>query len=140
MFADIAKSCAGLYERGRDKLSESLRGIIEEGRKVLAVDYSAAMDWRTVLNGGLDEVFARFDAILTPAANGEAPVGLESTGDPAFCTLWSFCGTPAVSLPLLVGENGMPIGVQLVGPRGNDARLLRTANWLVRHLNAEQAT
>jgi Asp-tRNA(Asn)/Glu-tRNA(Gln) amidotransferase A subunit family amidase len=140
MFADIAKSCAGLYEKGRDKLSESLRGIIEEGRKVLAVDYSAAMDWRTVLNGGLDEVFARFDAILTPAANGEAPVGLESTGDPAFSTLWSFCGTPAVSLPLLVGENGMPIGVQLVGLRGNDARLLRTANWLVRHLNVQQAT
>ncbi|HSM19832.1 MAG TPA: amidase [Hyphomicrobiales bacterium] len=138
MFADIAKSFAGLYDRGRDQLSEILRGIIEEGREVLAVDYAAAKDWRPVLNAGLNEIFERYDAILTPATTGEAPVGLEATGDPTFCTLWTFCGTPAVSLPLLVGANGMPIGVQLVGPVGDDARLLRTAAWLVDEL-AEQA-
>lgn len=140
MFADIAKNCAGLYDRGRDKLSESIRGIIEEGREIKAVDYAAAKDWRAVLNAGLDEIFARFDAIITPAANGEAPKGLESTGDPAFCTLWTFCGTPAVTLPLLVGENGRPIGVQLIGSRGDDARLLRTAAWLVNRLNVEEQT
>ncbi|MCH2520277.1 MAG: amidase family protein, partial [Dehalococcoidia bacterium] len=52
------------------------------------------------------------------------------TGDPIFCTLWTLCGTPAVTLPLLEGADGLPIGVQLVGQRGDDARLLRTANWL----------
>ena len=70
-------------------------------------------------------------AILTPAAPGTAPKGLSATGDPSFCTLWTLCGMPALSLPLLQGSDGLPLGVQLVGRRGFDARLLRTARWLV---------
>ena len=77
-------------------------------------------------------MFDEFDAILTPAAPGEAPRGLASTGNPVFCTIWTYLGMPAVTLPLLRSEAGMPIGVQLVGRRGNDARLLRTARWLVK--------
>ena len=65
-----------------------------------------------------------------------APAGLPSTGDPLMCTLWTFLGMPALSLPLLHGENGLPIGVQLVGRRGDDARLLRTARWLVQTVQA----
>ncbi|MEK6716122.1 MAG: amidase family protein, partial [candidate division NC10 bacterium] len=76
----------------------------------------------------------RYDAILTPAAPGTAPSGLASTGDPSFCTLWTLCGMPAVSLPLMQGANGLPLGVQLVGPRDGDARLLRTARWLARSI------
>ena len=52
-------------------------------------------------------------------------------------SLQTFCGTPAVTLPLMTGEAGLPMGAQLVGPKGDDARLLRTANWLVRHLAEE---
>ena len=77
-------------------------------------------------------VFDEYDAILTPAAPGEAPRGLDSTGNPVFCTTWTYLGTPAVTLPLLQSEAGLPLGVQLVGRRGNDARLLRTARWLVK--------
>lgn len=84
-----------------------------------------------MLNASLDEIFERYDALLTPAAPGAAPSGLESTGNPAFCTLWTLCGTPAISLPLLQGEDGLPLGVQLIGPRGGDARLMRTAAWLM---------
>src|SRR2546426_242728 len=81
---------------------------------------------------GLAElVEKRYDAILTPAAPGTAPRGLASTGEPIFSTLWTLCGMPAVSVPLMQGENGLPLGVQLVGPRDGDARLLRTARWLV---------
>ena len=130
MFADFAKSFAALYDRGRDRLSAVMREAIEEGRRCLALDYNRALDWRDVLNNGLNEIFERYDAILTPAAPGEAPLGLEATGSPAFCTLWTFCGTPAVTVPLLRGSNGLPMGVQLVGRRGDDARLLRTARWL----------
>ena len=130
MFADFAKSFAALYDRGRDQLSPVMREAIEEGQRCLALDYNRALEWREVLNNGLEEIFERYDAILTPAAPGEAPEGLEATGSPAFCTLWTFCGTPAVSLPLLRGSNGLPMGVQLVGRRGDDARLLRTARWL----------
>ena len=88
-----------------------MRELMAEGRTVTAVDYLAALDWREVLNTGLEAIFDRFDAIVTPAAPGEAPIGLESTGNPVFCTLWQLCGVPAVSLPLLDGPNGMPVGV-----------------------------
>jgi Asp-tRNA(Asn)/Glu-tRNA(Gln) amidotransferase A subunit family amidase len=76
-------------------------------------------------------LFAEFDAVVTPAAPGEPPLGLAATGSPAFCTLWSLTGAPAVSLPILQGPNGLPLGCQLVGAMGDDARLLRTARWLV---------
>jgi Asp-tRNA(Asn)/Glu-tRNA(Gln) amidotransferase A subunit family amidase len=131
MEADLAKSFAREYGTGRDRLSERLRGMIESGQRVLAVDYNRALERVTTLNAILDELFTQYDAILTPAAAGEAPVGLGSTGSPAFCTIWTLCGVPAVTLPLLTGASGMPIGVQLVGPKGDDGRLLRTARWLV---------
>lgn len=130
MEADLALSLADEYERGSDQLSAILRGMIERGRTTLAIDYNRALARTDVLNALLDEVFAFHDAILTPAATGEAPPGLESTGDPAFCTIWTLCGLPAVTVPLLSGPNGLPIGVQLVGARGDDARLLRLARWL----------
>jgi Asp-tRNA(Asn)/Glu-tRNA(Gln) amidotransferase A subunit family amidase len=136
MEADIAASFAAEYERGRDRLSESLRGQIERGRRVPAVDYIEALariDW---LNRGFEEVFDRFDAIVTPAAAGPAPAGLGSTGDPKFCTLWTLCGMPALNVPLMTAANGLPLGVQLVGRRGDDARLLRTARWLVERVRA----
>jgi len=82
------------------------------------------------LGAALDAMFDGCDAILTPAAAGEAPLGLAATGSPAFCTIWTLLGVPAISLPLLKGPAGMPLGVQLVGRRGEDAGLLRTARWL----------
>ncbi|MCP4308954.1 MAG: amidase, partial [bacterium] len=69
-------------------------------------------------------------AIITPAAPGEAPHGLEWTGNSAFNNLWSLLGVPAITLPLLQGPTGLPVGVQVVGRYGDDARLLRTAGWL----------
>lgn len=117
------------WERGREQLSEPLRAQLARGREVRALDYLKATARIPQLNDGFDELFARFDAVVTPAAPGTAPL-VASTGDPAFCTLWSLCGMPACSLPLMTGEDGLPLGVQLVGPRGSDARLLRTARWL----------
>jgi Asp-tRNA(Asn)/Glu-tRNA(Gln) amidotransferase A subunit family amidase len=120
------------YEQGRDRLSERLRRLIERGREYRAVEYTGAVAGIAPLNEGLDQIFDEYDAILTPAAPGEAPRGLEATGNPIFCTLWTYLGTPAITLPLLRSEAGLPLGVQLVARRGNDARLLRTARWLVR--------
>jgi len=131
MEADIAGSFEVEYDRGRDRLSASLREQIERGRRVTAVEYRKALARVPVLLEGLESVFDHYDALLTPAALGTAPIGLESTGDPLMCTLWTYLGMPALSLPLLHGENKLPLGVQLVGRRGDDARLLRTARWLV---------
>ncbi|MFP3920792.1 MAG: amidase [Dichotomicrobium sp.] len=135
--ADIAKNYGPLADSAPEQVSEKLRGMIEEGRSVKAVDYNLAMEMRQVLNAGLDRIFGRFDAIVTPATPGPAPRGLESTGSPAFNALWTYCGVPCVNLPLLDVE-GMPLGVQLVGSRMNDGRLLRTANWLVQHLASKE--
>jgi len=126
---EIAVNLTPEYEKGRDRLSAPLREIIERGPNIPATEYVRAVARIPVLNRGLDEIFDQYDAILTPAASGEAPAQ-ESIGNPAFCTIWTLLGMPALTLPLMGGENGLPIGVQLVGKRGDDARLLRTARWL----------
>jgi len=131
MEAEIAANFADDYARGGDRMSASLREQIARGQAVTAVDYLQACARIPVITEALDEVFDRYDAILTPAVAGPAPHGLESTGNPLFCTLWTFCGMPAVNLPLLQSADGLPVGVQLVGRPGDDARLLRTARWLL---------
>jgi Asp-tRNA(Asn)/Glu-tRNA(Gln) amidotransferase A subunit family amidase len=137
MEAEMASNLDLEWLEGRDRLSESLRAQLARGREVKAIDYQKAIARIAILNEGFSELFARFDAVLTPAAAGTAPKGLESTGDPAFCSLWTLCGMPALNLPLMKGENGLPMGVQLVSARGDDARLLRTARWLVARAQSE---
>ncbi len=130
MEADLALNLARDYRRGADTMSPRLREMIERGLQEKAVQYNLAAQQRPLLGEFVAELMLDFDAIITPSANGEAPLGLDSTGSPAFSTLWSFCGAPAVSVPVLRGANAMPIGVQLVSAWGDDARLLRTARWL----------
>jgi Asp-tRNA(Asn)/Glu-tRNA(Gln) amidotransferase A subunit family amidase len=137
MEAEMAANLEREWRTGGDKLSEQLRSLIERGRKVSAIDYQHALRGLVRAGESFDELFMeRYDALLTPAALGSAPKGLASTGDPVFCTLWTLCGLPAVSLPLLQDSGGLPIGVQLVGRRNFDARLLRTARWLSETLQA----
>jgi Asp-tRNA(Asn)/Glu-tRNA(Gln) amidotransferase A subunit family amidase len=132
----MAASFEREWARGRDKLSKQLRELIERGREIKAVDYQRAVASIAPLVAGFEDLFLeRYDAILTPASLGTAPKGLASTGDPSLCTLWTLLGMPALSLPLMQGENGLPLGVQLVGRRNYDARLLRTARWLVKKLS-----
>jgi Asp-tRNA(Asn)/Glu-tRNA(Gln) amidotransferase A subunit family amidase len=131
MGAEMAHNLDHEWTNGRDLLSEQLRAQIERGREVRAPDYLFALSQISPLQASFLELFEqRYDAILTPSAPTAAPKGLASTGDPVFCTLWTLCGMPAISLPLLQSVDGLPIGAQLVGPRHGDARLLRTARWL----------
>jgi len=132
MESEVAVSLAREWDKGRARLSERLRGRIERGRGHGAADYLEALAQIPRLNEGFTELFEqKYDALLTPAATGIAPAGLASTGDPMFCSLWTLCGLPALSVPLMSGANGLPLGVQLVGARHGDGRLLRTARWLV---------
>jgi len=130
MEAEMAANLEREWDKGRERLSESLRAQLGRGREIGALDYQRALARIPLINEGFQDIFERCDAIVTPAAAGTAPKGLEATGDPAFCTLWTLCGMPAISLPLMRGSNGLPLGVQLVGRRGDDARLLRTARWV----------
>jgi Asp-tRNA(Asn)/Glu-tRNA(Gln) amidotransferase A subunit family amidase len=135
MEAEMAAQLDLEWHKGRERLSEPLREQLARGREVSALAYQQALARIPLLNAAFDELFDRFDAVLTPAAPGTAP-SMESTGDPVFCTLWSLCGMPALSLPLLHGPDGLPLGVQVVGRRDGDARLLRSARWLIERLQA----
>ncbi|MDQ2780777.1 MAG: amidase [Pseudomonadota bacterium] len=131
MEAEIAACYDAEYQHGAARLSPSLRSQIERGRAVSYGDHRRASQRFGVIRAALDSLFDDHDAILTPATLGTAPADLTTTGDSVMCVLWTAIGLPAITLPLLKGANGLPIGVQLVGRRDDDARLLRTANWLM---------
>ena len=109
-----------------DAASAQFRDLIAEGRKTTAVQYLAAVRAARRYAEGLSEILQRADAIVTPSARGVAPKGT-ATGDPVFNSLWTLTGLPALNLPILTGEGGMPLGLQLIGARGQDERLLRAA-------------
>ena len=136
MAADMAHNLGAVVARNPESASRALREFLAEGSTVTAVRYLAARADARRYGAGISEIFKDYDAIITPAAAGVAPKG-EATGSPLFCTFWTLTGLPAVTLPLLQGEGGMPLGVQLIGERGEDARLLRTANWLVEAMAAD---
>lgn len=116
------------------QLSATLKPVITRGQAISKDQYEDALAVKLSAEAFFAEHFNDFDAILAPSATGEAPRLGPSTGDPVFCTLWTLAGLPSVTLPLLVGENDLPVGVQLIGAVEKDDRLLRTANWMQRAL------
>lgn len=127
--AEMAKCYYRYVDKHKDNLPESVSKAIDKGEQILARDYISALDWRELLNTGLERIFERYDALILPSSPGAAP-GLETTGDAIFNGIWTLCGTPAINLPIFTSETGLPMGIQLVGARGQDGRLLRTARWL----------
>ena len=129
--SELAFAMQREYTHHRSRLSARLRGQIERGMAIPALDYLTARDRIPHVAAAFDEYFEHVDAILSPAALGAAPRGLESTGDPLMQTVWTFAGLPALSMPLLHLTEGLPLGVQAVGPLHQDGRLLRACRWLV---------
>lgn len=133
--AENAAYYGPLQDHGRDQLSRGLNDRLDEGAAVSVRDYITAISSRDKACRAIAEVFDAHSAILTPAAPGIAPPVSEGiTGAPIFNGLWTYLGMPALSLPLL-DVNGLPLGVQLVGNRRDDARLLRAGRWLARHID-----
>jgi len=130
MESDMALSFSKEYKNSKNKLSDKIIEAIERGMKYTSVEYKDALSKIDAANTYFNQFFHDYDAILTPSANGEAPKGLKSTGNPIFSTIWTYCGMPSISLPLLQGKNGLPIGVQLVSSLYDDERLFRNASWL----------
>jgi Asp-tRNA(Asn)/Glu-tRNA(Gln) amidotransferase A subunit family amidase len=118
-----------ILDQAPDKVSKQLTDRLVAGRSITSRAYIDAVRVREPLYAVIEEVLTDTTAILTPAAAGPAPHGLGSTGNPIFNAPWTYLGVPCVTLPLLEAD-GLPIGVQLIGRRGDDARLLRTARWL----------
>ena len=134
MAFDLARSLAAEREQHADRLSAPLRELLEQGAATGEGAYRDAVALAERCRAQLGDVLAGADAILTPAAVGEAPQR-GSTGDPVFCRAWTLLGAPAVSVPGLTGEHGMPIGIQLVAPPGADRALLGVAAWAAARLS-----
>lgn len=117
-----------------DKLSDTLKMLLDTASKVDAARYDEARALAAACRAMLGEVFGDADAILAPSAPGEAPRGLAATGNPIFCRTWTLLGVPAMNIPCSQGPNGLPVGVQIVGRINDDARAIAVAEWLQQKL------
>ena len=134
MGGETAISLRRELEDSPGELSARLREVLEAGRACSAEQLAKAQAQAALCRGDLDRLLGPLDALLTLAVAGEAPVGLDSTGDPSFCRIWTLLGTPCVSLPVLRGPAGLPVGLQLVGKRGGDEELLGAAAFVLASL------
>jgi Asp-tRNA(Asn)/Glu-tRNA(Gln) amidotransferase A subunit family amidase len=133
-----AAAMAWEWNAHRDRISERLRKRIEIGRAMPHGEYLAALQLGENCRAQLPRVFRDIDVLLTPAANGAAPRGLDETGDPGFQAILTILHTPALSLPTHRGPNGLPVGIQLVAPRYDDRGLFASARWVWQQLGAPE--
>lgn len=126
LWANLGEIC----QQYPEAVEEETKGRVHAGRDIRASEFIHATELADSLVRALDGLFENYDALVTAAAPGEAPVGLDWTGNAAFQRIWTLTGLPTLTLPLLQGPNGMPIGVQVIGPKGRDSDLFRASRWL----------
>jgi Asp-tRNA(Asn)/Glu-tRNA(Gln) amidotransferase A subunit family amidase len=134
MAFEAARSFAPERRQHGPRLSPKLRALLDEGADRSPTEYLDALRLAQTGRQELAALFDRHDLVLTASAPGAAPPGLEATGDPVFNRTWTLLGTPCLHLPTGTGEGGLPVGVQLVGRPGDDARVLAMAAWAERQL------
>jgi Asp-tRNA(Asn)/Glu-tRNA(Gln) amidotransferase A subunit family amidase len=127
---DLANNFSIYYKKFKKKLSKYMQDAISNGNKYTAKEYAEAVDFMKRSYESYEEVFEDYHGVLSPSSPGVAPKGLKSTGTAEFNKVWSYLGTPCISLPLLEGENNLPLGVQLIGNKYDDHRFLGVAKWL----------
>ncbi len=132
---DLANNFALYYKKYKKKLSKYMQDAIAKGNKNSAKEYAEAIDFMKRSYESYQEVFEDYHGVLSPSSPGVAPKGLKSTGTAEFNKVWSYLGTPCISLPVLQGEGNLPLGVQLIGARFDDHRFLGIANWLEKECN-----
>ncbi|HUS97489.1 MAG TPA: amidase [Hyphomicrobiaceae bacterium] len=115
--------------RGRELLSQTLRALLDKAKTITAGNYLKALGQRATMHESFLRSLSGYDAVLCLSSCGPAPHGLSSTGDPVFNGMWTFLGVPTVTLPLMTC-GGLPLGLQMIGARRDEARLLRAAQWL----------
>ena len=127
---DLANNFQIYYKKSKNKLSKEMQTAISKGMKHTAKEYLDAVDFMKRSYESYKEVFEDYHGVLSPCSTGVADKGLKSTGSADFNRVWSYMHTPAISLPLLQGENNLPLGVQLIGDKYDDHRFLGVARWL----------
>ena len=127
---DLSNNFQDYYKKSKNKLSKEMQSAISRGMKYSAKEYTEAIDFMKRSYESYSEVFEDYHGVLSPCSTGVADKGLKSTGSADFNRFWSFMGVPAIALPLLQGENNLPLGVQLIGDKYDDQRFLGIARWL----------
>jgi Asp-tRNA(Asn)/Glu-tRNA(Gln) amidotransferase A subunit family amidase len=135
MGVEAASTLSRLRTDHAEALSSKLLSFLDQGSAIPAAGYLAALALAEAGRRRAAEVFEQVDVLLTPSAIGEAPVGLDATGDPAFNRIPTLLGLPCLNVPATVGPAGLPVGLQLVGRAGSDAELLAMASWVTAHLD-----
>ena len=118
------------YRANYDAMPPLLRGRLDDTKHLTPADYDEAQSIAGRARVALGELFREFDVLLTLSAPGAAPRGLASTGDARFNRLWTLMGVPCVNIPAIVADGGLPVGVQIVAPFGDDARALAAAHFV----------
>ena len=134
MAFEAARAFASELREHGARLSPTLRHLLDKGGGLSPREYLDALGLAQAGRQELAALFERHDLVLTPSAPGAAPPGLGATGDPVFNRTWTLLGTPCVHLPTGTSERGLPVGAQLVGRPGDDARVLAMAAWAERRL------
>ncbi len=124
-----AVAMAGEWATDRERLSDQLRATVQAGIDTPFEDYLDAMYLMETCRARMNQTFEGCDVLLTPAVDGEAPVGLDDTGSPRFQALWTMLHVPTITLPTHTGPNGLPVGIQLVAPYRADRALMAISRW-----------
>jgi Asp-tRNA(Asn)/Glu-tRNA(Gln) amidotransferase A subunit family amidase len=132
MNGSISRSLIDYYNTDKSKLHQFTVNRIEAGIPVSAKDYIDALENAKKMKQTLSNMFKKFDAIITPAAPGQAPRDLMNTGSAIFNGYWTMMGVPAINLPLLKGKDGLPIGVQVITSWHKEAELLDISNMILK--------
>lgn len=130
LYHGISQSLADDYKNSKSLMSDGLIGVVEEGQAYSGDQFSKAFAIAEQCRASVNDCFGDFDAIICPSAPGEAPRGRE-TGSPIFQVSWTLLGVPCLNLPIGTGPNGLPLGVQLIGRRYDDSRLLALGKFLM---------
>ncbi|MGH8661127.1 MAG: amidase [Burkholderiales bacterium] len=134
---EFARNFTWEIENHWDRISETLRnGRLKHGLACSSGRYRNAREHAERCRALMPQAFADCDVLLTAAAAGEAPVGLDATGDASFCLIWTTTHVPSVTLPVFTGPHGLPVGVQLVARRNADRALFAAARWAFQALHA----
>ena len=137
---ETARALAPELQYRRAQLPPVLAEFLDQGGRIDAAAYAAALACGRAAGAAIEALFARADVVLAPAAPGAAPRGLESTGDPHFSRPWQLLGCPCIALPGGVDAAGLPLGLQLIARPNEDERLFAAAAWVARALDSEAIT